>query len=243
MGARARRGAIRFRPRVSRAARAKRTSSSAEASARSAGTRSRAGARDGACARCDETLPAAPAVSECGRCLLDPPAFEPAARRRAVSRSGARHPARVQVPRRGLPRARGWATRCGNGSETATPTRSSPCPRRPARGGRAATMPPAPSPRRWRARCGIDLARDRVVKMRETEVQSRLPLAGGRATCAAPSRCAGGRLGACCSSTTWRRRARRRGSAPAAWPTRARSRSRVVLRARVARRRRAGASA
>ena len=31
---------------------------------------------DGRCARCDETLAAAPFAAECGRCLLDPPAFE-----------------------------------------------------------------------------------------------------------------------------------------------------------------------
>ncbi|MEP6993587.1 MAG: ComF family protein [Acidobacteriota bacterium] len=30
----------------------------------------------GRCARCDETLPAAPLAARCGRCLLDPPAFE-----------------------------------------------------------------------------------------------------------------------------------------------------------------------
>ena len=31
---------------------------------------------DARCARCDEALPAAPGASVCGRCLLDPPAFE-----------------------------------------------------------------------------------------------------------------------------------------------------------------------
>ena len=30
----------------------------------------------GRCDRCDETLPAAPAAARCGRCLLDPPAFD-----------------------------------------------------------------------------------------------------------------------------------------------------------------------
>ena len=162
-----------------------------------------------------------------------------AARGRALSRLGARDPARVQVPRRRLPRAAAgralMARRLGRAGRA---TRSPRCPRRSARGGRAATTRPRSSPRPSRARLGLPFAAGRLVKRRETEVQSRLPArAARRATCAARFAVRGPARrrvllvdDVATSGATARECARRLARAGA------RRRHRLVLRARLARR-------
>ena len=164
MGARARRGAIRF-PSTCLACRARDADEFF---------------RGGVCAECWDRLPVPePATERCGGAMrpYPPRRRSPSAgdafsiRRRSTGlraaapyRGAARHPARVQVPRRRLPRGPDERRDAGTAPESAPRTRSSPCRRRPGRGGRAATIPRAPSPPRWRARLRMDLARDRVVQ-------------------------------------------------------------------------------
>ncbi len=128
------------------------------------------------CARCDETLPGAAAPSLCGRCLLDPPPFAtlrgaaPYARPgreillafkfRGADYLGARL-AGVMVER--LPRPDAAEIAC-------VPTTAHA---RRARGYNPAEVLALELSRRLK----IPFARRRLVKRRETEVQSRLPLA------------------------------------------------------------------
>jgi len=142
------------------------------------------------CDRCDETLPGAAAPAICGRCLLDPPPFEtlrgaaPYARSarsillafkfRGADYLGA-HLARVMAERLAPPEA----------SEIAcvpTTARS-----RRDRGYNPAEVLALALSRRWNIPC----ARRRLVKLRETEVQSRLPLAGRAANVRRAFRVAG----------------------------------------------------
>jgi len=128
------------------------------------------------CARCDEALPGAGAPAICGRCLLDPPAFEtlrgaaPYARSareillafkfRGADYLGA-HLAGVMAER--LPPPDAAEIAC------VPTTRSS----RRARGYHPAEVLALALSRRLK----IPFARRRLVKRRDTEVQSRLPLA------------------------------------------------------------------
>jgi len=128
------------------------------------------------CARCDETLPAAPAVSECGRCLLDPPAFE-RLRAAAPYRAAARdillafkfRGADYLAPRM----SEAMRERLGDCAADEIVAVPATVRARRARGYHPAGALAAALARSLR----IDLARGRVVKIRETEVQSRLPLA------------------------------------------------------------------
>ena len=127
------------------------------------------------CARCDETLPGGAGAEECGRCILDPPAFatlRSAAPYRGTARDillafkfrGADYlaPRMVEAMRRRLdaPEADEIA------AVPATPRA------RRARGYHPAEMLAASVARRL----GVAFARGRRVKTRDTEVQSRLAL-------------------------------------------------------------------
>lgn len=127
------------------------------------------------CARCDETLPDAPEGARCGRCVVDPPAFDRLRAAAPYSGSARRillafkfqgadylgaHLADAMLRRLPLPVA---------GEIAAVPsTRRS----RRRRGYHPAEVLAEEIARR----SGIPFARGRLVKIRETEVQSRVPL-------------------------------------------------------------------
>jgi ComF family protein len=130
----------------------------------------------GRCARCDETLPGAVAPALCGRCLLDPPPFDTL--RGASPYAGTARPILLAFKFRGadylgahladvmlrrLPRPDAAEIAC-----VPTTARS-----RRARGYSPAEVLALELSRRLE----IPFARRRLVKRRETEVQSRLPLA------------------------------------------------------------------
>jgi ComF family protein len=132
----------------------------------------RAGTR---CARCDETLPGQPGPETCGRCLLDPPAFE--SLRAAAPYAGSARDILLAFKFRGadylgahladfmaraLPPPEALEIACVPATARA----------RRSRGYHAAETLAAALSRRL----GLPLARRRLVKLRETEVQSRLPL-------------------------------------------------------------------
>lgn len=127
------------------------------------------------CARCDEALPGADAPALCGRCLLDPPPFD--ALRGAAPYAGSAREILLAFKFRGadylgahlagamadrLPRPDASEIAC-----VPTTARS-----RRARGYNPAEVLALALSRRL----GIPFARRRLVKRRETEVQSRLPL-------------------------------------------------------------------
>ncbi len=129
------------------------------------------------CDRCDEALPAAPAAALCGRCLLDPPAF---ARLRAAApyRGSARqillafkfqgadylgpHLAAAMASRLEPPRV---------DEVVAVPSTARA---RRARGYHPACILAASVAQRLR----LPLSGERLEKVRETEIQSRVPAAG-----------------------------------------------------------------
>jgi ComF family protein len=131
---------------------------------------------EGRCGRCDEALAAAPSAAECGRCLLDPPAFD-ALRAAAPYRGPARDvllafkfrgadylaPRLAELMRRRLPEP--------DADEVAAVPATARARR--ARGYHPAELLAAAIARGL----GLPIARARVVKTRETGVQSRLPLA------------------------------------------------------------------
>jgi predicted amidophosphoribosyltransferase len=130
---------------------------------------------EGACDRCAEALPGAPAPSTCGRCLLDPPPFD-ALRAAAPYLGSAReillafkfrgadslgaHLAEVMERRLAFPR-------CEEVASVPATRRS-----RRVRGYHPADVLAEAVARRL----GLPYARRRLVKVRETEVQSRVPL-------------------------------------------------------------------
>ena len=129
------------------------------------------------CVRCDETLPGAPEGAVCGRCLLDPPAFE---RLRAAAPYVG--PARQILlafkfqgaDYLGARMAEAMAGRLGTPDAleiAAVP--ATPRGRR-ARGYHPAAVLAAALARRL----GLPFSPDRLVKLRETEIQSRVPAAG-----------------------------------------------------------------
>jgi ComF family protein len=133
---------------------------------------------DGRCVRCDEEFPAAPAASECGRCLLDPPAFE-----RLVAAAPYRGPAREILLAFKFRGADYLAGHLAEAMLRRIPTPSG-CVE-------IAAVPATSRARRARGyhpaellaqaiakRIGIPFRRELLVKVRETEVQSRVPAAG-----------------------------------------------------------------
>ena len=127
------------------------------------------------CARCDETLPGG-ASFECGRCLLDPPAFE-RLRAAAPYRGRARdmllafkfRGADYLAPRMAEVVARRLGPAPDADEVAAVPATS--------RSRRARGYHPAAALAAAVARAvGLPFARGRLVKTRETGVQSRLPL-------------------------------------------------------------------
>jgi predicted amidophosphoribosyltransferase len=131
----------------------------------------------GRCARCDEPLPGAGEdAGECGRCLLDPPAFETL---------------RAAAPYRGPARDILLAFKF-RGADYLAPRMADAMTRRLHVAGDAGEVVAVPAtPRARRARgyhpadalaaavarsLGARLARGRLVKTRDTDVQSRLPL-------------------------------------------------------------------
>jgi ComF family protein len=128
------------------------------------------------CARCDETLPGAAGASACGRCLLDPPEYD--ALRAASPYAGSAREILLAFKFRGADylAARLAAVMMERLREP--------------RADEIACVPATPRARRARgyhpaeclaaalsARLSIPFARRRLLKRRETEVQSRLPLA------------------------------------------------------------------
>ena len=128
------------------------------------------------CGRCDEGLPGAPAGSRCGRCLLDPPDFE-RLRAAAAYRGSAR---RILLAFKfqgadylGARLATVMAQRLGGveADEVAAVPATS-------RGRRARGYHPAEVLAGALARrLDLPLAAGRLIKTRETEIQSRLPAA------------------------------------------------------------------
>jgi predicted amidophosphoribosyltransferase len=129
---------------------------------------------DGRCDRCDETLPGAPAAARCGRCLLDPPAFERLAA--AAPYRGSAREILLAFKFRGAdylgPRIANEMLRrltppaCGE--VVAVPAT--------ARAARERGFHPAAVLAHAVARAlGASLSPRRLVKTRETEVQSRVP--------------------------------------------------------------------
>jgi predicted amidophosphoribosyltransferase len=128
------------------------------------------------CARCDETLPGGGGAEECGRCILDPPPF-------ATLRAAA--------PYRGPARDILLAFKF-RGADYLAPRMADAMRRRlqlPSEADEVAAVPSTPRARRARgyhpaealaaavARgLGVAFARGRLVKTRDTEVQSRLAL-------------------------------------------------------------------
>jgi len=128
------------------------------------------------CNRCDEALPGAPGPARCGRCLLDPPDFE-RLRAAAAYRGSARRillafkfqGADYLGPRLAAVIA-GRLSRPEADEVAAVP--ATPRSRR-ARGYHPAEVLAAALARRL----DLPLAAGRLVKTRETEIQSRLPVA------------------------------------------------------------------
>jgi predicted amidophosphoribosyltransferase len=126
------------------------------------------------CGRCDEALPAAPAASVCGRCLIDPPDFERL--RAAAPYTGSAREILLAFKFRG---ADYLAARLAE-----VLTARLPLPRVD----EVAAVPATRRARRQRGyhpaealgaavarRLGLPLSRQRLLKVRDTEVQSRLP--------------------------------------------------------------------
>ena len=129
---------------------------------------------DARCGRCDETLPAAPGASVCGRCLIDPPAFE---RLHAAA------------PYAGSARAILLAFKFQGADYLAARLAEVLATRLP--NPRVDEVAAVPSTRRARRRRGyhpadalgaavarrldLPLSRSRLAKIRDTEIQSRLP--------------------------------------------------------------------
>jgi predicted amidophosphoribosyltransferase len=132
------------------------------------------------CPRCDEALAAAPAPELCGRCQVDPPAFDRLAAAspyigsaRAILRAFKFRGADYLGPRlaaRMLERLPAPAV----DEITAVPSTGRA---RRARG----YHPAAALARTLSARLGVPFAPSRLIKVRDTEVQSRLPAARRRA--------------------------------------------------------------
>lgn len=134
-------------------------------------------AEAGRCRRCDETLPGAPAAALCGRCLLDPPAF-----------AGLRAAARYRGPARqillafkfegadflGARMAEAMAARLAAPDALEVVAVPSTSRARRARGYHPAAVLAAAVARRL----ALPFEPDRLVKLRETEIQSRVPAAG-----------------------------------------------------------------
>lgn len=132
----------------------------------------------GRCARCDESLPAAPAAEQCGRCLLDPPGFE-----RLVAAAPYRDSAReillafkfrgadylgerlAEEMLRRLPPA----DHCAEVAAVPATDRA-----RRTRGYHPAEVMAVAIAKRLR----IPFRRELLTKVRETQVQSRVPAAG-----------------------------------------------------------------
>ena len=138
---------------------------------------------DGRCGRCDEALPGAPDGAACGRCLVEPPPFE-SLRAAAPYRGSARNillafkfdgadylgprMADAMVRRLGMPAPPGLF------EIAAVP--ATPRARR-ARGYHPASVLAAALARRL----SLPFVPGRLVKVRDTEVQSRVPAAGREA--------------------------------------------------------------
>jgi ComF family protein len=131
---------------------------------------------DPRCARCDETLPGGADGAECGRCLLDPPPFDRL--RAAAPYRGAARDVLLAFKFRGADflaarMAAVMAERLGDapGADEVVAVPAT------ARSRRARGYHPAEALAAAVARAtGLTLARGRLVKTRETGVQSRLPL-------------------------------------------------------------------
>ncbi len=143
------------------------------------------------CDRCDEALPAAPAAALCGRCLLDPPAF---ARLRAAApyRGSARQillafkfqGADYLGPRLGA----AMAHRLGLPEVDEVVSVPSTARGRRARGYHPASILAASLAKRL----GLPFAGERLEKVRETEIQSRVEAAGRAANVRRAFRVRGG---------------------------------------------------
>jgi ComF family protein len=130
---------------------------------------------DGRCARCDETLAAAPFAAECGRCLLEPPPF--VRLRAAAPYSGSAREVLLAFKFRGadyLAPRMADAMRERLDAPEADEIAAVPAT---ARARRARGYHPADLLARAVARgLGLPYGRARLAKTRETGVQSRLPL-------------------------------------------------------------------
>jgi predicted amidophosphoribosyltransferase len=131
---------------------------------------------DERCSRCDETLPGGAAGAECGRCLLEPPAFD-SLRAAAPYRGAARdvllafkfRGADYLAPRMAEVVVRRLGPAAGADEVAAVPAT--------ARSRRARGYHPAAALASAVARrVSLPFARERLVKTRDTDVQSRLPL-------------------------------------------------------------------
>jgi ComF family protein len=134
----------------------------------------------GRCRRCDETLPGAPDAGLCGRCLLDPPAFE-SLRAAAPYRGPARQLLLAfkfdGADFLGARMAEAMAARLTVPDALEVAAVPATARARRARGYHPATVLAAAVARRL----ALPFAPDRLVKLRETQIQSRVP-ASGRAS-------------------------------------------------------------
>jgi predicted amidophosphoribosyltransferase len=129
------------------------------------------------CRRCDETLPGAPDGALCGRCLVEPPAFE-----QLRAASPYRGPARrillafkfEGADYLGARMAEVMALRLGASDALEVAAVPATARARRARGYHPASVLAAALARRL----DLPFAPDRLVKVRETEIQSRVPAAG-----------------------------------------------------------------
>jgi predicted amidophosphoribosyltransferase len=130
----------------------------------------------GRCSLCDELLPGAPEAAHCGRCLLDPPAFE-----RLRAAAPYRGPARQILLAFKFEGADYLGARMAEAMARRLPAPdcleviavpATPRARR-ARGYHpASVLAAALAPR-----LGLPLVADRLAKLRDTEIQSRVPAA------------------------------------------------------------------
>ena len=216
---RTRRGRLRascFRRSASPAGPMRRTGSGAEASAKPAGPECPS-PRPGAAATCDEAIPAAPLGAACGRCLLEPPAFEQLRAAAPYRGLGAGDPAGLQVSGSRLPRTRLAAVMAERCASRRRRRSRCACPSTPGPGAKGATTRPRCSPRRSRGASASPARRGASGRSARPSGRAASRLARRAANVPARFRRPRRRRPDRCSSwTTWRRPVRPHASAPPA---------------------------